>query len=737
MRLRLGESGHDLWAKAEQIARDESQPLQAGHVLRAYAQLYPEKISILAKATGVPVEELSGQLTVSCSLTTDEILRLASAEANLSFSDAIEADHLFTGILFESESELARWIAKAGVSYGKVRRMIYGPHRVFTPEYRHNDPAAKANGPAGAPSQQYGQPVVYRPDLPVAVWDRPEAVDMVLEILCRRERNNPLLLTEPGMNRRSVLMGLAKRLSLGEVPPKLQGAKIIQVNAAALMAGASVHGEFEQRVLSLIEEASRGHCILLYFDGLQTLVGIGGTAGVTDAATILAPALESGAIWCIVASSPADYVRYFEASPTVAGNFQPLPLNPPSVGETGRILIKARKLYEEYHGVQISERVLLRAAELADQHLRDKPLPDTAFDLVDQTAARVAMRGARRVTSEELARVIALRTNIPVEQIGKAESERLLTLEAELKKRIKGQDHAIARVADVLRLTKSRLDLRPMRPDGIFLFVGPTGVGKTELVRALAEAMFHDERKMVRLDMSEYREPHSVAKLIGSPPGYVGSEREGMLTARIRQEPCCILLLDEVEKAHADVLNVFLQVFEDGRLTDSQGRTVSFSHVTIIMTSNLGSDITQVRKHLVGFGVNGDEVRDGLRSQIDQALHDFFRPEFLNRIDEIIYFAPLGRESLREIAVARLREAAERFASTGRKVVISDEVYDYICDRGYNPEYGARFLNRAIENLLLRPLSKLVLEDEEDSVLKIGVEGHQIRFERVAGEENR
>jgi len=449
-----------------------------------------------------------------------------------------------------------------------------------------------------------------------------------------------------------------------------------------------------------------------------------------DAANILKSPLVEGDIHCIGATTLKEYRRHIERDAALARRFQTVDVREPSVEDTAKIMMSIKHLYEDFHGVAISQAVVEKTVELAQKYIRDQFLPDKAIDLLDQTCAHVALlkKGKRKpkITVDNVAQVVSNKPRIPLEKVASGRLQNLLNMEQVLCQRVVGQDEAISKVADIIRLTKSRMDLKPVRPDGVFLFIGPTGVGKTELARALAESLFGEENKMIRLDMSEYMEQHSVSKIIGSPPGYIGSDQEGGLTGKVRTDPYSIILLDELEKAHPDVLNIFLQVFEDGLLTDSQGRTVYFSNTTIIMTSNVGAGKVFRNKREIGFAESEEAYLHDVEKQIHDEVRKHFPPEFLNRIDEIIYFRPLDRETIKKIAGMKLADIVNRFQEDNKEIVITDEVLYLISDMGYKPEYGARFLNRTLENVLLKPLSKLVISRPEMKKYLVSVQDNSI-----------
>ncbi len=603
------------------------------------------------------------------------------------------------------------------------------------------------------------------------VVGREEQIEQAVEVLSRRTKNNPVLIGEAGVGKTAIVEGIAERIVEGDVPQTLQGKRIVQLDLGGLVAGTRYRGDFEERVKKVLDEA-RAHSdeLIIFLDEVHTLVGAGsgGSEGGMDASNMLKPALARGDVHVIGATTVDEYRRTIERDGALSRRFQPILVPEPNVDDTVAILRGLRDGYEAHHQVRFTDEALVAAAGLSDRYIADRFLPDKAIDLVDLAGARARLRlgapeAGRRETEQELeallrdkeqavtdeqyeratalrdriaevrarlegtaadgdtgvpvvdvadiAEVVSRATGIPVSQLTEEERDRLLRLESQLENRVIGQDEAVTAVAEAVRRSRAGL-ADPNRPVGSFLFLGPTGVGKTELARALAETLFGDQDRMVRLDMSEYSERHTVSRLVGAPPGYIGYGEAGQLTEAVRRRPYAVVLLDEIEKAHPDVFNVLLQVLDDGRLTDSEGRTVSFRNAVLIMTSNVGSDLIGKGRQTIGFGGDEASAGAGVTDALMRELRQVFRPEFLNRIDAIIMFRQLESEHLRQIVELLLEQTKRRLHAQDVTVEFTPAAIDWIAERGYEPEFGARPMRRAIQRDVDSRLSGLLLSGD-------------------------
>lgn len=543
------------------------------------------------------------------------------------------------------------------------------------------------------------------------VVGREREISRVIQILSRRTKNNPVLVGEPGVGKTAVAEALARRVARGEVPDTLKNRRIVTLDLASMLAGTKYRGDFEDRVKCIIKEVQRAGDVIVFIDELHTIVGAGSAEGAIDAANILKPALGRGEIQVIGATTPEEYRKHIEKDAALERRFQPVNVPEPDSECCERMLYALRGSLETHHGLRITDEAITAAVRLSTRYICDRFLPDKAIDLLDEAASRVRVEGTSarsRVEASDVADVVSAWTGVPASAITEPESERLLRLEEALHRRVVGQDEAVSAVARAIR--RGRVGLSdPRRPLGSFLFLGPTGVGKTELCRALAEAVYGDEDALIRLDMSEYMEKHAVSKLIGSPPGYVGYGEGGQLTERVRRRPWSVVLFDEIEKAHEDVYNLLLQIMEDGRLTDSEGRRADFRSTIVVMTSNVGAKAITENRPALGFSGQAQDGDSAVRAAVMAELRQTFRPEFLNRVDDAIVFRRLTPGDVQRIARSMVGAVCERMRALGVKLEVTDAALSLLAERGFDPAYGARPLRRCICTDLEDPAADALL----------------------------
>lgn len=544
------------------------------------------------------------------------------------------------------------------------------------------------------------------------VVGREREISRVIQILSRRTKNNPVLVGEPGVGKTAVAEGLARRVARGEVPDTLKNRRIVTLDLASMLAGTKYRGDFEDRVKCIIKEVQRAGDVIVFIDELHTIVGAGSAEGAIDAANILKPALGRGEIQVIGATTPEEYRKHIEKDAALERRFQPVDVPEPDEACCVRMLRALRGSLETHHGLQITDEAISAAVRLSVRYICDRFLPDKAIDLLDEAASHVRLESGpqarQTVEASDVADVVSAWTGVPASAISEPESERLLRLEEALHRRVIGQNEAVSAVARAIR--RGRVGLSdPRRPMGSFIFLGPTGVGKTELCRALAEAVYGDRDALIRLDMSEYMEKHAVSKLIGSPPGYVGYGEGGQLTERVRRRPWSVVLFDEIEKAHEDVYNLLLQIMEDGRLTDSAGRRADFRSTIVVMTSNIGAKAITEDRPALGFSGAPRDGDGAVKEAVMAELRRTFRPEFLNRVDDTIVFRRLSREDVRQIARGMTEAVCGRMRELGVELRVTDEALDLLAERGFDPAYGARPLRRQISALLEDPAADAIL----------------------------
>jgi len=701
------------------------------------------------------------------------VLELSLEEARQLGHNYIGTEHLLLGLIREGEGVAARVLENLGVDLSKVRTQVI---RMLgeTAEVAAGGSNSRTKTPTldefGSNLTQMAAEGKLDP-----VVGRQKEIERVIQILGRRTKNNPVLIGEPGVGKTAIAEGLAQRIATNDIPDILEDKRVVTLDIGLLVAGTKYRGEFEERLKKIMDEIRTAGNVILVIDEVHTLIGAGAAEGAIDAANILKPALARGELQCIGATTLDEYRKHIERDAALERRFQPVMVGEPSVSETIEILFGLRERYEQHHKLKISDQALEAAAKLSDRYISDRYLPDKAIDLMDEAGSRVRLinsqlppaakeldkelrqvlkekdeavrsqdfdragelrdremeiKGQIRtisqtkkaettrseddspiVTEEDIAQIVASWTGVPVNKLTESESEKLLNMEGTLHQRLIGQDEAVKAVSRAIR--RARVGLKnPNRPIASFIFSGPTGVGKTELTKALAAYFFGSEDAMVRLDMSEYMERHTVSKLIGSPPGYVGYNEGGQLTEAVRRRPYTVVLFDEIEKAHPDVFNMLLQILEDGRLTDAKGRTVDFKNTLIIMTSNIGSKVIEKGGGGLGFEFSeneNDAQYNRIRNLVNEELKQYFRPEFLNRLDEIIVFRQLNKEEVKEIAVILLKEVFGRLLEKGITLEVTEKFKERLVEEGYNPSYGARPLRRAIMRLLEDSLAEEIL----------------------------
>ena len=710
------------------------------------------------------------------------LLDRAAAEMDRLRDEFIGVDHLLVAAVEEREGDTPAIFKEFGIEKEKVYQAlqeIRGTHRVTDPraESRYQSLQKYSTDLTELAERGKLDPVI----------GRDMEIRRVIQILTRRTKNNPVIIGEAGVGKTAIAEGLAQRIIAGDVPNSVKGRKVISLDMGSMVAGSKFRGEFEERLKAVMDEIRKaGGEIILFIDEIHQVVGAGAAEGAIDASTMLKPALARGELQCVGATTLDEYRKHIEKNAALERRFQPVYVEEPSVEDAIEILRGLRPRYEAHHKITIADSALSAAAKLSQRYVSDRFLPDKAIDLIDEASSklRIELEGAPpelkgmekevqyladqedsasqrddfqraaelraqrlalqekhekardawlqrekldgTVDDEDIAETVALMTGIPVTRMLEGESERLLNLEKSLGERVIGQKEAIAAISEAIRRARAGLK-DPKRPIGSFIFLGPTGVGKTELARALTEYLFDDEDAMVRIDMSEYMDKHTVSRMVGAPPGYIGFDEGGQLTEAVRRRPYRVLLLDEIEKAHPDVFNVLLQLLEDGRLTDGQGRTVNFANTVVIMTSNLGT--SQVQEDPVGFlktNTNGMDNQE-IKRNVERALRQDFRPEFLNRIDEIVIFKSLGREEIVQIVDLLVEEVQERLSDRGISIELTERAKEWISEKGFDPAFGARPLRRTVQRYVETPLARKVLAGE------IG-DGGRLTVDAVEGE---
>ncbi len=735
----------------------------------------------------------SGEELVGFTPRTKRVFEISFLESRNLGHNYVGTEHILLGLLSEGEGVAAILLRGMGIDLSKVREEVLnmlGNNGVQTNK-KHNKRKNKVPtlDKYGRDLTQYASEGKLDP-----VIGRNKEIDRVIQILSRRTKNNPCLIGEPGVGKTAIIEGLAQKISDGLVPEILKDKSVVTLDLASMIAGSKYRGEFENRLKKVMEEIRNSGDVILFVDEMHTIIGAGAAEGAIDASNILKPALARGELQAIGATTLDEYRKHIEKDSALERRFQPIIVNEPSQEDTIKMLEGLRDKYEAHHRVKITDEALKAAVELSSRYITDRFLPDKAIDLIDEAASKVRLQvvtapselneieekieeldqekqaaistqnyekaakfrdeeknlkerlnnlkekwknekrtKTTEVGYEQIAQVVSVWTGIPVKKMTMEESERLLKLEGILHKRVIGQEQAVQAVSNAIR--RARVGLKdPNKPIGSFIFLGPTGVGKTELSKALAESLFADEDAMIRIDMSEYMEKHSVSRLVGSPPGYVGYDEGGQLTEKVRRKPYSVILFDEIEKAHPDVFNILLQLLDDGRLTDSKGRIVDFKNTVIIMTSNVGASRIKKQKTL-GFAVSGDDGNteyEKMKENVMDELKNTFRPEFLNRIDEVIVFHSLGKEDIKQIVELMVVDLEKRLKKLNMNIKVTEKAEEFLAEEGYDPMYGARPLQRTIRKYIEDELSQEILKNSisKDDNIVVDYNGEKLTFNK-------
>ncbi|HHT9117050.1 MAG TPA: ATP-dependent Clp protease ATP-binding subunit [Candidatus Hypogeohydataceae bacterium YC38] len=725
-----------------------------------------------------------------------KVLEYAMEEAKNLGHNYIGTEHLLLGLLREHEGVAAQVLLNLGVRLEDVREEVINLLGAESSQQGENQEKEEKRGKSKTPAlDSFGRDLTQqaRDGELDPVIGRQEVIERVIQILCRRTKNNPVLLGEAGVGKTAIVEGLAQSIVQAGVPELLRDRRIVALDLAMMVAGTKYRGQFEERIKAVMSEVRRAKNVILFIDELHTLVGAGGAEGAIDASNVLKPALSRGEIQCIGATTLDEYRKYIEKDGALERRFQTIVVDPPNKAETVEILKGLKDRYEAHHKVQITENALVAATELSSRYITGRFLPDKAIDVIDEASARVRLknmtqppdlkhideeisklekdkdeavavqdfeRAARLrdkadklkkkkeslekqwrercsevtaiVDEDVVAEIVSRMTGIPLTRLESEEAKKLLHLEEELHTMVVSQDEAIKAVAKAIRRSRAGLK-NPNRPVATFIFIGPSGVGKTHLAKSLAKFMFGEEEALVQIDMSEYMEKHNISRLIGAPPGYIGYEEGGQLTEKIRRRPYAVVLLDEIEKAHPDVFNMLLQIMEDGRLTDSFGRKVDFRNVILIMTSNIGAEVIKNQAGLGFRKTTEEQSYETMKDQLMKVVDKHFRPEFLNRVDGIIVFRALTREDLQKIIFIELDHLKGRLSNYNIKLSLTEEALDFVIQKGYDPHFGARPLRRAIENLVEDPLAEELLQGRfiHGATIRVKVEDGKLAFEEI------
>ena len=697
----------------------------------------------------IPYSEIEN---ISFSRGAQNVLNFTILEATKLRCKEAGTQHLLLALCRAAGSYGSSYLRDTGVDYGYIFRYLdrnslldRGPEK----EEENEEPAPEVHIRAEAvqaeESEQISPLEEFGYDITKAAKEgkldplvgREDEIQRVIQILGRRRKNNPMLVGDPGVGKSAIIEGIALKIANDDIPPVLAGKRLISLDLGSIVAGTKYRGDFEKRLKSIIKEVADSPDVILFIDEFHTIIGAGGASGSLDAANMLKPALARGDIQCIGATTIDEFRKIVEKDGALDRRFQKITVEHTDIAQTISILTRLKTNYEKHHNVRYTDEAIEACVRMSERYITDRCLPDKAIDALDEAGSMVRLKHPKktgRVTAEDVAAVISKMTGIPSGKVAESEGGKLMKMKQKLQSRIIGQDLAVDKV--VRAIQRNRAGIKdPGKPIGTFLFFGPTGVGKTQLAKSIAEYLFDSEDNMVRLDMSEYMEKFNVSRLIGAPPGYVGHEEGGQLSERVRRKPYCVVLLDEIEKAHPDVFNLLLQVMDEGRLTDSTGRTVSFRNTIVIMTSNVGSRELDEYGSGVGFSTAGKDVGSNRKNVLEKAVRKAFPPEFINRVDEQVFFSSLTREDIEKIIDIELKDLKSRVADAGFSLSISTAARKFVADAGYDPKFGARPLKRAIQKYIEDPVSEQIITDRmqggkhSGSKIKVGLTKESITLE--------
>ena len=673
----------------------------------------------------IPYSEIDN---ISFSRGAQNVLNFTILEATKINCREAGPQHLLLALCRAAGSYGSSYLRDTGVDYGYIFRYLdrnslldRGPEKEEVNEEPAPEVHIRAEASQAEESEQVSPLEEFGYDITKAAKEgkldplvgREDEIQRVIQILGRRRKNYPMLVGDPGVGKSAIIEGIALKIANDDIPPVLAGKRLISLDLGSIVAGTKYRGDFEKRLKSIIKEVADSPDVILFIDEFHTIVGAGGASGSLDAANMLKPALARGDIQCIGATTMDEFRKIVEKDGALDRRFQKIVVEHTDIAQTVSILSRLKTNYEKHHNVKYTDEAIEACVRMSERYITDRCLPDKAIDALDEAGSMVRLKNPKktgRVTAEDVAAVISKMTGIPSGKVAEGEGGKLIKMRQKLQSRIIGQDEAVDKV--VRAIQRNRAGIKdPGKPIGTFIFFGPTGVGKTQLAKSLAEYLFDSEDNMIRLDMSEYMEKFNVSRLIGAPPGYVGHEEGGQLSERVRRKPYCVVLLDEIEKAHPDVFNLLLQVMDEGRLTDSTGRTVSFRNTIVIMTSNVGSRELDEYGSGVGFSTAGKDIGNNRKNVLEKAVRKAFPPEFINRVDEQVFFSSLSREHIEKIIDIELKELKARVSDAGFSLSISNAAKKFVADAGYDPKFGARPLKRAIQKYIEDPVSEKIITD--------------------------